>query len=69
MKKYIPTLMEVYQEMIKENVLFKEKEAKRKREWKQTPARPYFYENCSPYSDTMLHNLISIINKLNNHKI
>jgi hypothetical protein len=67
MKKHIPTLMEVYQEMVKENKKFGEQEKKRKNEWKSTPARPYFFTYCNPYSDTMLHNLVSIINKLNNH--
>lgn len=65
MKKYIPTLMEVYQEMIKANSVTNNK----REDWLiNNPTKKswdYYGEN-NKYSDTMLHNLISIINKLNN---
>jgi len=66
MKKYIPTLMEMYQDMIKQNDIHIQQEKKRKWDWKATPARPYFYTYCNPYSETMLHSIITVINKLNN---
>lgn len=67
MKKYIPTLMEVYQEMIKRN----DESERLYQNWKVSNPMKWRWEyekEIVTYSDTMLHNLISIINKLNNHK-
>lgn len=67
MKEYIPTLMKIYQDMVKRNEeserLYKNWKASNpmKNSWQYTKEIP-------TYSDAMLHNLVSIINKLNNHK-
>jgi len=66
MKKYIPTLMEMYQDMIKHN---SEAETlfinwKTNNPWKESWM--YEWNEISKYSDTMLHYIITVINKLNN---
>lgn len=68
MKKYIPTLMEMYQDMIKHNFDADNKFKK----WKsKNPSKPnweyrYSENETSKYSETMLHSIITVINKLNN---
>lgn len=65
MKKYISTLMEMYQDMEKENALLEKKSIK----WKNDNPHSRYWENpyyTKPYSTTMLHYIITIINSLNN---
>ncbi len=66
MKQYIPTLMEMYQDMVKQNAMHEIKQKKDKENFKANPNHPYFWSTCNPYSETMLHSIITVINKLNN---
>lgn len=66
MKKYIPTLMEMYQDMIKQNAIHEIKQKKEKENFKPDKYQWYFYWKVNPYSETMLHSIITVINKLNN---
>jgi hypothetical protein len=65
MKKYIPTLMEIYQDMEKENDKAKVMYEKWK---KQNPSKSYwqYEEKITPYSSTMLKYIITIIHKMSN---
>lgn len=66
MKKYIPTLMEMYQDMVKENKKHEIDQKNKKESFKTDKYNLYFYWQVNPYSDTMLHSIITVINKLNN---
>ena len=66
MKKYIPTLMEMYQDMVKENQKHEIDQKNKKESFKPDKYQWYFYWQVNPYSDTMLHSIITVINKLNN---
>ena len=62
MKKYIPDLMELYLEMEKANA----KNEVKKNTWVRTPEERWNPFSDNPYSSTMMHALIVLINKLNN---
>lgn len=65
MKKYIPELMNMYTDMLKQNEVSKNRYEKDR---KIHSAEKYWYADYSnkPFSDTMLHSVITIINRLNN---
>lgn len=68
--QYINFLMNLYRDMIGKNENHeieqeKQKELYKKENWHTK----YFYKDVPPYSDTMLHSIITIINKLNNNEI
>ena len=64
MQKYIPELMNMYTDMLKQNTLSKNKYDA---DVKKHTAEKYWHPDYStkPFSDTMLHSVITIINRLN----
>lgn len=68
MKSKIPMLMELYMEMTEANKKAKIEYDEDKKKWREKEKYycPMFSEQ--PYSDTMLHSIIVIINRLNNSK-
>lgn len=70
MKRYIPTLMNIYQDMVSLNEKQKIKYEKAKKEWmKKQVQSPYMYfydEKETIYRKAMMHNLITLISKMEN---
>lgn len=66
-QNYINTLMDLYKDMSVKNRIHNEEQtvikAQRKKE------NSYFYSSVQPFSDTMLHSIIVILQKLNNKEI
>lgn len=67
MKSKIPVLMELYMKMTEAN---KKAKIEYQRDKEKHSDVKYYYPSFSerPYSDTMLHSIIVIINRLNNSK-
>lgn len=70
MKKYIPTLMNIYQDMVSINEKQKIKYEKAKKEWMkkqvQSPYMHFYNEKERIYSHAIMHNLITLISKMEN---
>lgn len=65
MREKIPVLMELYMEMTEAN---KKAKIEYKRDQEKHSSEKYYYPSFSehPFSDTMLHSIVVIINRLNN---
>ena len=67
-KEYIKTLMNLYNKMVSENEKQLKKYDKEKVNFaRQQPWKYFWGMQDTIYSDTMLHNLISMINKIENN--
>lgn len=76
--QYINFLMNLYRDMIGKNEEVERKWILAKESWDKMSEKEkkiyywyfhYYHNDIQPYSDTMLHSIITIINKLNNNEI